>query len=441
MLKKLGSCSMDIVKDGRTNVRYLILAMLFIVTMFNYVDRATLSIAASTIQKELKFDAVMMGYAFSAFSWAYTAFQIPGGWALDKYGARLIYGLGLFLWSLFTFLQGFSALFTAAFAFLFALRFLMGIAEAPAFPANSRLTAMWFPTKERGLASAIFNSAQYLALAVFTPIMSWILVKFGWHHIFFWMGIAGIIISLIWFKVIRDPQHHPRANKAELEYIQAGGGLVTMGDKRSEIKWDYVKQMLSNRLIVGVYIGQFCLNSITWFFLTWFPTYLVQAKHMSMLKVGFVASIPALAGFCGGILGGFWSDWLLRRGKSLTVARKTPIILGLVFSSSIIIANYVPNNALVIAVMSLAFFSKGIGALGWCVVSDTSPKEMVGLSGGLFNFFGNIAGIVTPIVIGYILHSSGSFNGALFYVGIMGFLGAISYLIIVPSIKRVELKK
>ncbi|MDR3561850.1 MAG: MFS transporter [Negativicutes bacterium] len=423
----------------RTNVRYFILAMLFIVTTFNYVDRATLSMAAPAMRKDLGFDAVTMGWALSAFGWAYTALQVPGGWILDKYGSRLVYGLGLFLWSAFTFLQGFVGWVTFSFVALFALRFLMGIAEAPAFPANARLTATWFPTHERGFASAIFNSAQYFALAAFSPLMGWTLYQFGWPSIFFWTGAVGMVIAAYWFKVVRNPKEHPSVNQEEMDYISAGGGLANIGDKKTEIKWSYVQALVSNRLMIGVYLGQFCLNTITWFFLTWFPSYLVTAKGMSILKVGLVASIPAIAGFAGGVLGGYWSDWLLRRGKTLTVARKTPIILGLVFSSSIILANYVSSETLVIAVMSLAFFSKGVGALGWAVVGDTSPKEMVGLSGGIFNFIGNLASIATPIVIGYILESTGSFNGALVYVGVMGFLGAMSYLIIVGEIKRVEL--
>ena len=425
----------------KTNIRYFILAMLFIVTTFNYVDRATLSIAAPIMSKELGFDAVTMGMAFSAFGWAYTAMQIPGGWVLDKYGARVVYGSGLFLWSLFTVLQGTIGFFAgSAFAMLFGLRFLMGVAEAPAFPANARITAMWFPTHERGFASAIFNSAQYFALAVFTPLMAWTLHAFGWHVIFYWTGAVGIVISIFWFKVIRDPKSHSGVNQAEMDYIEAGGGLASLGDKKTPIKWNYIRALLQNRQMIGIYLGQFCLNTITWFFLTWFPTYLVQAKGMSMLKVGLVASIPAIAGFAGGVLGGYWSDWLLRRGKSLTVARKTPIIIGLVFSSSIILANYVDSTVLVVAVMSLAFFSKGIGALGWCVVGDTSPKEMVGVSGGIFNMVGNMASIVTPLVIGYILNVTKSFNGALVFVGIMGLLGAMSYLLIVGDIHRVELK-
>lgn len=423
----------------KTNVRYFILAIIFIVTTFNYVDRATLSIAAPSMRKELGFDAVTMGLAFSAFGWAYTSMQIPGGWILDKYGARVVYGTGLILWSVFTFLQGFVGHFSAAFAMLFGLRFLMGIAESPAFPANSRLTVMWFPTHERGFATAIFQSAQYFALAAFTPLMTWTLHAFSWHYIFFWTGAIGILIGLFWLKYIHEPKNYKGVNQAELDYIQSGGGMSTLAEKKAKVQWSQVRALISNRMMLGVYLGQFCLTTITWFFLTWFPTYLIEAKGMSILKVGLVASIPAIAGFLGGMLGGTWSDWLIKRGHSLTVARKTPIVLGLLFSSSIIMANYVSSEVVVIAVMSLAFFSKGVGNLGWCIIGDTSPKELMGISGGVFNFCGNIASIATPLAIGYIIKSTGSFNGALLYVGLIGLLGALSYLVIVGDVKRLEL--
>ncbi|WP_312200414.1 MFS transporter [Anaerospora hongkongensis] len=425
----------------KTNIRYVILAMIFLVTTFNYVDRATLSIAAPVMSKELGFDAVSMGLAFSAFGWSYTSLQIPGGWVLDKYGARLVYGAGLILWSIFTFFQAFVGFFGYAFIALLALRFLMGVAETPAFPTNSRLTVMWFPTHERGFATSVYQSAQYFALAAFTPIMAWILHAFSWHHIFAWAGGLGIILGLVWLKYVKEPKQHPGVNQAELDYIQAGGGIANLGEKKAEIKWSQVRALVQNRMMLGVYLGQFCLTTITWFFLTWFPTYLIQAKGMSILKVGFVASIPALAGFIGGMIGGLGSDWLLRRGKSLTVARKTPIVLGLFLSSSIIAANYVSSEVFVIGVMSLAFFAKGVGNLGWCIVSDTSPKELLGISGGIFNFFGNIASIVTPLAIGFILKATGSFNGALVYVGLVGLLGAFSYLFIVGDIKRLEISE
>jgi ACS family glucarate transporter-like MFS transporter len=423
----------------KTNARYVILALIFIVTTFNYVDRATLSIAAPAMRKDLAFDAVTMGLAFSAFGWAYTWMQLPGGWVLDKYGARVVYGVGLILWSIFTFMQGFVATFASAFVVLFGLRFLMGIAESPAFPANSRLTVMWFPNHERGFATAIFQSAQYFALAAFTPLMTWTLHSFSWHYIFFWTGAVGVLLGVFWLLYVREPRHHRGVNQAELDYIEAGGGLPNMGSEKAVVKWSDIKALVSNRMLVGIYIGQFCLTTITWFFLTWFPTYLFEAKGMSILKVGVVAAIPALAGFAGGMVGGVWSDWLLKRGHGLTLARKLPIISGLLFSSSIILANYFQSDVLVIVVMSVAFFAKGVGNLGWCIVGDVSPKEIMGISGGIFNFCGNIAGIVTPIAIGVIVKEMGSFDLALVYVGALALVGAFSYLVIVGPLKRLEL--
>ncbi len=422
-----------------TRARYVILFLIFIVTTFNYVDRATLSIAAPAMRAELGFDAITMGLAFSAFGWAYAAMQIPGGWVLDRYGARFVYGIGLILWSILTFMQGFVGLVGSAFAALFLLRFLMGIAESPAFPANSRLTVMWFPNHERGFATAIFQSAQYFALAAFTPLMTWTLHYFSWHYIFFWTGGVGIILGIFWLVWVREPRQSKGVNQAELDYIEAGGGIPSMGEQRTSVKWIDVKALITNRMLIGIYIGQFCLTTITWFFLTWFPTYLIEAKGMSILKVGLVAAIPALAGFAGGMIGGVWSDWFLKRGFSLTVARKVPIITGLLFSSTIVLANYVHSDMIVVLVMSVAFFAKGIGNLGWCVVGDVSPKEIMGISGGIFNLCGNLASIVTPIVIGIIVKEMGSFDLALVYVSALGLIGALAYLVVVGPLQRLDL--
>lgn len=423
----------------RTNARYLILLLIFLATTFNYVDRATLSIASPAMRTDLGFDALTMGLAFSAFGWAYTALQVPGGLILDRYGARLVAGIGLILWSALTVMQGFVGTVSFAFAALFVLRFLMGVAESPAFPANSRLTVMWFPTHERGLATAIFQSAQYFALAAFTPLMTLTLYYFGWQMIFFWTGAVGIVLGIVWLTYVREPRHHRGVNQAELDYIESGGGLPNMADNRVAIRWADVKALISNRMLLGIYLGQFCLTTITWFFLTWFPTYLYEAKGMSMLKVGVLAAIPALAGFIGGITGGVWSDWLLRRGKSLTYARKLPIITGLLFSSTIVLANYIESGIFVVLVMSVAFFAKGVGNLGWAIVGDVSPKELMGISGGIFNFCGNIASIVTPIAIGVIVNRMGGFDLALIYIGVLAVVGALSYLVIVGPLKRLDL--
>ncbi len=192
-------------------------------------------------------------------------------------------------------------------------------------------------------------------------------------------------------------------------------------------------------MLVGIYLGQMCITTLTYFFLTWFPIYLVQARHMSILKGGIAAALPALFGSIGGVLGGVCSDELLRRGASLTFARKAPIVAGMLLSVTMIGCNYTNTQAVVMVLMSMAFFGKGFGALGWAVIADTSPKELIGLNGGLFNLLGNISGITTPIVIGYLVKRTGSFNDALVFVGAAALLAIFSYVVIVGDIKRLEL--
>jgi ACS family glucarate transporter-like MFS transporter len=432
--------------DQRTHVRYLIVLFLFLLTTINFADRATLSIVGTDIAKQLKLDPVAMGYVFSAFAWAYVICQIPGGWLLDRFGSKRIYGLSIAVWSVITLLQGFVGGFSGitAVVVLFALRFLLGVAESPSFPANSRIVAAWFPTAERGTASAIFNSAQYFATVLFAPIMGAITHHWGWEAVFWFMGALGLGFAWIWPRIIHGPRDHPRVNAAEVEHIARGGGLVELDRAgASQVAgpgWPVLQQLLGNRMLLGIYLGQYCITTLTWFFLTWFPIYLVKDRGMSILQVGFVAALPALCGLAGGIGGGAFSDWLLRRGRSLTVARKTPIISGLILSVSMVACNYVESPVIVVVIMSLAFFGKGVAALGWAVIADASPRQITGLSGGLFNMFGNVAGITTPIAIGYILKGTGSFNGALVFVSAHAVLAIVSYLFIVGEIKRVELR-
>jgi ACS family glucarate transporter-like MFS transporter len=432
-----------------SRTRWTILAILFIVTTINYADRASISIAGPEIRKALGLSPVEMGFVFSAFAWSYVAAQLPGGWLLDRFGSKITYFFSIFLWSLFTMLTGGVGFLAggAAVATLFALRFLVGAAEAPSFPGNSRITSAWFPTHERGLASALFNSAQYFATVLFAPIMGWLVHSFGWQSVFVVMGGLGIAMAFVWLKVIHGPKDHPSVSASELKYIEEGGALVDLdGATRSTQPpavdtLACVKELLGNRMLLGVYIGQYCINTLTYFFLTWFPVYLVQERHMTILKAGFVASIPAIAGFLGGVVGGTISDRLAKAGFSLSMSRKVPIVAGMLLSMSMIACNYIEGDMFVVAVMALAFFGKGVGALGWAVVADTSPKEAGGLSGALFNTFGNIAGITTPIVIGYIVQGTGSFAGALVFVGANAAVTIFSYVFIVGEIKRVKLVK
>jgi ACS family glucarate transporter-like MFS transporter len=439
---------------NRVPVRYGVVAMLFFVTTINYADRATLSIAGPALSKELGLDAVTMGYMFSAFGWSYVIGQLPGGWLLDRFGSKAVYFASIFAWSLFTLLQGgvgfLGASVGTATVALFTLRFLVGLSEAPSFPANGRIVAAWFPTNERGTASAVFNSAQYFATVLFAPIMGWITQTYGWPYVFYFMGILGIAVSFLWLKVIYNPRDHPRIAPAELDYVVEGGALVDMelskaaaagGHSAPTPQWTSIKQLLGNRMLLGIYVGQYCITTITYFFLTWFPVYLVKQRGFSILNAGFVAALPAICGFLGGVLGGVISDRLLRSGRSLTFARKAPIVAGLLLSTSMIACNYVDSATLVVAIMAFAFFGKGLGSLGWAVVSDTSPKEIAGLSGALFNTFGNVAAITTPIIIGYLVSGTGSFNATLVFIAANALTAVISYLFIVGEIRRVVLVK
>lgn len=427
--------------NKRTNTRYIILLFLFAATVFNYADRATLSVVAPFMSKELNFDPEMMGLAFSSFGISYVIMQIPGGWLLDKYGSRLVYGCALIGWSIVTMFQGTIYLFASPLMMLIILRLLMGAIEAPAFPANSRLSVQWFPNSERGFVTSVYQAAQYISLGLITPLMTFILHFWSWHYVFYYIGIIGVVLGVLWLFYIRDPMRHKKVNQAEIDYIREGGGVPELGveEKKEKITFAQIKKVCVNRMMIGVYIGQFCVTSITWFFLTWFPTYLYQAKGMSILKVGFIASIPAIAGFIGGLIGGIFSDYLLKKGYSLTVARKLPIICGMLLSCTIIMANYTNSDVIVVAAMSMAFFAKGFGNLGWCVLSDTSPKEILGVAGGVFNMCGNLASIITPLVIGFILSWTNSFDFAILYVGSMGLIGLLSYTFIVGPLNRLTL--
>jgi MFS transporter, ACS family, glucarate transporter len=428
-----------------TRIRYLIISILFAVSCFSFADRSALSQAAAAMPKSMDLSPQRMGYLLFGFGWAYALGQLPSGGLLDRFGSKRVYGIAIILWSTFAFLTGCAGYVTASFAFtaIFILRILSGLAQSPVFPGNGRIVAAWFPTAERGRASAIFNSSQYFALPIFAPIFGGLLHRFGWQSCFWFMGALGALFTVLWFTNIYGVKDHPRISQAEVETIERGGGLVntdaSAGTKKNTLTWATVKMLLSYRMLVGVYIGQYCITTLTWFFLTWFPLYLAQARHMSVLKVGLAAAVPGLCGGFGGILGGVISDELLKRGCSLSFSRKLPIMAGMALSMTIIACNYASAQSIMLLFMSISFFGKGIGALGWTVISDTSPKGMVGMNGALFNLCGNLAGVTTPLIIGYIVEKTHSYNGALIFVAAVAFCAIVSYGPIVGEIKRIEL--
>ena len=431
-------------ESRQTRVRYLIITILFVVSCFSFADRSALSQAASSMPREMNLNAARLGYLLFAFGWAYALGQLPSGGLLDRFGSKRVYGIAIIGWSICAFLTAFAGYLAASAAFtaIFILRVLSGFFQSPVFPGNGRIVASWFPTTERGRTSAIFNSTQYFALPIFAPIFGWLIHRSGWQSCFWFLGALGCVLTLVWYTNIYRVKDHPRISQAEIEFIERGGGLVdadsSASPRRNTLTWATIKKLLSYRMLVGVYIGQYCIATLTWFFVTWYPLYLAQARHMSVINVGLAAAVPGLCGGFGGILGGVISDWLLHRGHSLTFSRKLPIIAGLALSIIIVACNYASSQILMILFMSISFFGKGFGALGWTVISDTSPKGMVGINGALFNLCGNMAGISTPLVIGYIVQKTHSYDGALVFVGLIAFCAIVSYGPIVGEIKRLD---
>ncbi len=417
-----------------TRARVGVLALITIATMLNYVDRSVMGVAKPALVEELQITPEVMGLIFSAFSWTYAFAQVPGGILLDKLGTRLTYCLSLALWSAATLAHGLMASVSG----LLGARLALGLAEAPCFPANSRILATWFPQQERARANGVYSVGQYVGLGFMIPVLTWITVEFGWRALFMVFGGAGIVFAGIWYALYREPRES-RANQAELDLIEAGGGLSDASAVPIKFTWSAVGKLLRKRQILGASIGQFCGNSTLVFFLTWFPSYLAEERGMDWLKSGFAASLPYIAASVGVLMGGWLSDRLIRRTGSATLGRKLPVVVGLLLTSVMIAANYVESNAVVIAVMSVAFFGQGMVNLGWTLISDVAPKSMIGLTGGVFNFCANLAGIITPLVIGFMVGATGSFYGALAYVGTLGLVGAAAYIFILGPVERVSI--
>lgn len=420
-----------------TRSRYLIMVMLFITVVINYLDRSNLSIAAPALKDEFGLDTVHEGLILSAFGWTYAAMQIPGGWLVDRVSPRVLYAAALILWSAATFFMGFAG----SFVILFVLRLAVGALEAPAYPINNRVVTTWFPERERATAIGFYTSGQFVGLAFLTPVLAWLQHHYGWHMVFVSTGLLGIVWGVLWFMIYREPRQFKGANAAEIELIQQGGGVVDLDkrvtEKKAPFDWNDLGLVMSKRKLWGVYLGQFCLTSTLWFFLTWFPTYLVKYRGMDFIKSGFLASVPFLAAFVGVLCSGVLSDFLIRRGATVGLARKLPIILGLLISTSMIGANFTDSTPWVIFFLALAFFGNGLASITWSLVSTLAPVRLLGLTGGVFNFVGNLSSICTPIVIGFLV-TKDSFAPAIVYVSSLALLGALSYILLVGKVERIE---
>ena len=416
-----------------TRVRFGMLALISGAVAINYLDRAIIGVAAPFISHEFGFSAAVMGLVFSAFSWSYFAAQIPSGIALDRFGARIMYFIAIAGWSISTALHAT----VTGLASLIGCRLSLGFFESPCFPANSNIVGAWFPRSERARSIGVYTAAEYVALGFASPLLFWVLTAFGWRALFFVSGALGLFFTILWWLFYRDPKQS-QANAAELKLIREGGGRGSTASTKP-FSMALLLKLATNRQIVGLCLGQFAVFSTFQFFLTWFPTYLATERHMGWIKVGFFSSLPYLAGFFGILFAGWLSDTLLKRGVSLNLARKLPVIAGLLLASTIVLANYVETNALVVGILSVAFFAQAMSSSGWSVLSEVAPEGTLGIVGGLFGAAANLSGIVTPLVIGIIVQKTGSFIWALAFVGAVAAVGALAWIFLIGDLKVIQL--
>jgi ACS family D-galactonate transporter-like MFS transporter len=418
----------------RTRVRYVVLTMLLMATVLNYVDRSALGIVAPGLSKDLALDRMQMGELFAAFGLAYSIALLPGGMLTDILGSRVAYALSLVGWSFATLTQGLAS----GYQMLLGSRLTMGALEAPAFPSNARAVTLWFPAQERGFATSVYVMGQYIGTPLFTGLLLWISSAYGWRSVFFVTGGFGIFFSLLWYRVYRDPHQHRTVNAAELHYINEGTSAASR-KPREKFDWRMALKLLGYRQIWAICLGKFCNNTLLVFFTTWFMTYLIEARHMSMIKVGIFQALPFLGATVGILVAGFLSDLFIRRGVSISASRKAPLIIGTLLGASIVLVNFVESNEVVILILTIAFFAQGIGSMSWAAVSEIAPRQYVGLTSSITSLAANIAGVTTPLMIGYITQHTGHFYWAVNLMGAICLLGTLSYSVLLGKLSRIEL--
>ena len=425
--------------EGRTHARWFpILALVFVATLINYLSRAVFGLAKPMFLSELHIDQAMGGLIAAGFGITYALVQIPVGALLDRFGTRLTYFVSLVTWSCFTLAQGFAG----SGVVIFANQIGNGLCESPCFPANSRVLAHWFPQKERARANSIYAVGQTIGTGLLIVPLLWVVAHYGWRSMFVITGIAGIMWGFVWFAFYREPQDSSFANDAERKYIIAGGGLTSNGAAKVKFRLKYIKELLGYRQVLCASIAQFCGNTVLAFFIFDLPNYLKNQRHLDFVAAPIMVALPYIGASLGGLVAAQIADAILRKGGSVNLARKLPVVAGLLLAACIVLVDLVPNgqNGLIVAIMCVAFFGQGATNLGWTVISDLAPRQLVGLTGGLFNMITNFATILTPILIGWLVQKTGGFAVPLLYVGALPLLGVFLYVFVMGDVKRLEVR-
>lgn len=413
-------------------LRWLMIILCFAATTINYIDRATIAIAAPFMAKELHIDPATLGIILGGFFWSYAFMQLPFGMIVDHFGVRSAYALAVIWWSICT---AVTALVRGPFSIL-GLRLALGVGEAGSYPSNAKVASLWFPKSERGLAAGIFDSGSRAGAAVSLPLVALLIGWLGWRLAFVAAGGLGLIWAIVWLVLYHDPDRHPAISQHQLAKLREA---QPASSKAAPGAW---RQLLKHRSVWGMMLGFFCANFVFYFFATWFPSYLVSAHGFSLKELGLIGMIPGVTAIPAAWLGGWTSDTLHRRGWSLTVARKSCLVGGLLLSSVIALSAFATQTWLCIALLSVSFGGIAFtGANIWSLPADIAPSsDLVATLGGLQNSAANIAGIVIASFTGLMVSlTHGSFMIPLCATGTFGLLGAFSYLFIVGPIAPLPL--
>lgn len=395
-------------------LRATILTLLVLGGIVNFLDRSALSIANTTMRGDLHLSATQIGALLSAFSLAYGLAQIPSGWMLDRMGPRTILSAGMLLWSVAQMATGM----VSSFAALVATRIGLGAGEAPFLPGGFKVVHDWYETRERGVPTGILNASTTLGQAFAPPLLTLLLLSYGWRSMFISIGLLGVVVAIVWYPVYRNPE-----KQSEAHSVVRAGALVAWGS------------LFRHRTIWGMMLGFSGVNYTAWLYLAWLPGYLEAAHHLSLRKTGWLAAIPFLMGSAGMLISGWIADALVRRGASPLKSRKLLIVAGMLCSAACTFAvTHAESSVAAVAVIGMAlFFIHFAGTSAWGLVQIAAPAHLVGSVGSLQNFCSFLFASVAPVLTGWFLDRTHSFHIALVICACVTFLGAMAYLTLVQK--------
>ncbi|KWO42462.1 hypothetical protein WT97_02220 [Burkholderia sp. MSMB1459WGS] len=418
---------------SRSSVRWWVAGLMWAAIAINYIDRTVLSAAAPRIQSQFHLSAVEMGVVMSAFFWSYALLQLPAGFLADRFGQKKVLGFAVLWWSLATAMTGLAS----GFRSLVTLRVALGVGEAGAYPSNAGIATRWFPRKERATVAGIFDSGSKLGGAIALPLIAAMLAAFDWKLTFVITGLLGLVWFVVWqFTFSDSPRQHRWVNAEELAHIESDALPGQNATARPSLR-----ALLKHRNIWAMCIGFFMINYNSYFFITWLPTYLMKERGMSVLQMGWMASLPLLASIFVEILAGWASDRVFASGKlSLTATRKLFLVIGLLMASSIGLAAFAQSAWLAVLLLCIAKSGTTVAASQvWALPGDVAPPNAVSMVAGLQNTVSNLGGVVGPVITGAIVGATGSFVPALLFSSALIAIAIVNYLFLLGKVEPIRL--